>query len=81
MRTIHLCLWAAFLNLALAAWCPSFSAEEQPAPNRNSCKSAADCRGGLPTFSKMCSNSIPAHPHWACVRAQCVKETCAPENQ
>ena len=81
MRTIYLCLSAAFLDVALAAWHPSFSAEEQPVPNRNSCKSAVDCRGGLPTFSKMCSNGIPVRAHWACVKAQCVIETCAQEGQ
>jgi len=77
MRTMYRCLSAAFLVVALAASHLSFSAEKQPGPNRDSCKSADDCRGGLPTFSKKCSNGIPVPAHWDCVKAQCVIETCA----
>jgi hypothetical protein len=81
MRTIYLFLGAAFLSVALAASHPSLRAEERPVPNRTSCKSADDCRGPLPTFSKMCSDGIPARAHWACVKTQCVIETCILEKQ
>jgi hypothetical protein len=81
MRTIHLCLCATFLIIASAASHPSFGAVEHSISNGNSCKAAGDCKGALPTFSKMCSNGIPARAHWACVKAQCVIETCVSESK
>ena len=52
MRTINVCLCVAFLNVALAASHLSLSAEEQPVPNRNSCKSADDCQAPYRRFPR-----------------------------